>query len=59
MELRDKGKYGFVLPPDQIIPTGKYGFVLSPNQIIPTGKYDLFYHLTRLFQQVNMICSTT
>ncbi|XP_023330917.1 carboxypeptidase B [Eurytemora carolleeae] len=23
MELRDKGKYGFVLPPDQIIPTGE------------------------------------
>ena len=59
MELRDKGKYGFVLPPDQIIPTGKYGFVLPPDQIIPTGKYDLFYHLTSLFQQGNMICSTT
>lgn len=22
-ELRDKGRYGFVLPPDQIIPTGE------------------------------------
>lgn len=22
-ELRDKGRYGFLLPPDQIIPTGE------------------------------------
>ena len=36
MELRDKGKYGFVLPPDQIIPTGKYDFVFPPDQIFQT-----------------------
>ena len=23
MELRDTGRYGFILPPDQIIPTGE------------------------------------
>ena len=23
MELRDTGNYGFILPPDQIIPTGE------------------------------------
>lgn len=27
IELRDTGKYGFILPPSEIIPTGKEAFV--------------------------------
>jgi len=35
VELRDKGDYGFLLPPDQIIPTGEEIFA----GLVAMGKF--------------------
>jgi hypothetical protein len=34
MELRDKGKYGFLLPPELIIPVGEYCTVYNRSRKI-------------------------